>query len=128
MTTGKFDVYGDGWVSYEGDRADALAEYQSWISADYANNAYAQTGWIAAYFFCEGLRRCEGQELTWASYMAAMESAPIQNPFGGEINYADGLRAGTQEMNLSKINKDTATGWEVVFGLESIDSILSSSK
>lgn len=126
---GKFDVYGNGWVSYEDFRADNLALYSEWVSKidpSYANNAYAQTGWIAAYFFCEGLHRIEGQDITWENYMAAMESAPIQNPFGGQIDYSNGTRAGTQEMNLSKINMDSpnGTGWEVVYGLASMDSIL----
>ncbi|SMC40046.1 ABC transporter substrate-binding protein [Papillibacter cinnamivorans] len=121
---GKFDVYGSGWVSYEGERADALAEYQAHIADDYDNNAYAQTGWIAAYFFCEGLRRLEGQPVTWASYMEALQSAPIQNPFGGEIDYANGLRAGTQEMNLSKVDSSSSTGWTVVYPLENVDTIL----
>jgi branched-chain amino acid transport system substrate-binding protein len=125
---GKFDVYGDGWVSYEDFRAENLAEYQKWISADYANNAYAQTGWIAAAFFCEGLKRLNdnGQEVTWTNYMKAMEASPLQNPFGGTITYADGLRAGTQEMNLSKINGSQPTGWELVDGLRSMSELAAS--
>jgi len=125
---GKFDVYGDGWVSYEDFRADNLAKYQKWISADYANNAYAQTGWIAAAFFCEGLQRlaANGQAVTWTNYMKAMEASPLQNPFGGSINYANGLRAGTQEMNLSKINASQPTGWELVDGLRSMSELASS--
>jgi len=128
---GKFDVYGNGWVSYEDFRTENLDEYVEWVSKidpAYANNAYAQTGWIAAHFFCEGLRRIEGKDITWENYMAAMESAPVQNPFGGQIDYAGGTRAGTQEMNLSKININAAngTGWELVYGLDSMDSILNS--
>lgn len=123
---GKFDVYGNGWVAYDGTRADNLAQYMEYAPDEYAMNAYAQTGWIAAHFFCEGLRRCEGEVLTWDAYMKAMEAGVIQNPFGGQIDFSNGTRAGTQEMNLSKINAaaDTGTGWEVVFGLESIESIL----
>lgn len=120
----KFDVYGNGWVSYAGERAATLAEYQAHIAADYANNTYAQTGWIAAYFFCEGLRRCEGKALTWENYMAALEETPIQNPFGGQIDYANGMRAGTQEMNLSKINAAESTGWELVYELEGIKDLI----
>ncbi len=125
---GKFDVYGDGWVSYEDFRADNLKEYQKWISAEYANNAYAQTGWIAAAFFCDGLQRLKdnGQDVTWTNYMKAMEASPLQNPFGGTINYADGLRAGTQEMNLSKINASQPTGWELVDGLRSMSELAAS--
>lgn len=121
---GKFDVYGNGWVSYEGDRMDNLAMYQSYISEEYANNPYAQTGWIAGYFFCEGLRRLEGKEVSWATYMEALEESPIQNPFGGYIDYANGTRAGTQEMNLSKVKAGEVNGWEFVYGLESMSTIL----
>jgi branched-chain amino acid transport system substrate-binding protein len=121
---GKFDVYGNGWVSFEGDR---MAELQKFAAAapDYATNAFAMTGWIAAHFFTEGLRRLEANEvITWEKYMDAMESAAIQNPFGGEIDFGNGLRAGTQEMNLSKVDSTAPTKWAVVDGLKSIDSLL----
>jgi branched-chain amino acid transport system substrate-binding protein len=121
---GKFDVYGNGWVSFEGDR---MAELQKFAAAapDYATNAFAMTGWIAAHFFTEGLRRLEANEvITWEKYLDAMESAAIQNPFGGEIDFGNGLRAGTQEMNLSKVDPTAPTKWAVVDGLKSIDSLL----
>lgn len=121
---GKFDVYGDGWVSFEGERAQALEEYAAALP-EYADNAYAMTGWIAASFFVEGLRRLEeGEVVTWEKYIDAMESAPINNPFGGSIDFGNGLRAGTQEMNLSKMNPDTPTKWEVVDGLKSMKELL----
>ena len=127
---GKFDVYGNGWVAY--DDADALALYQEWVSKideSYTMNAYAQTGWIAAHFFCEGLRRIEGQDITWENYMNALETGGyIQNPFGGKIDYANGVRAGTQEMNLAKINPDVDGGWELVDGLQSMESLLAAAK
>lgn len=123
---GKFDVYGNGWVAY--DDQEALALYQEWVSKideSYNMNAYAQTGWIAAHFFCEGLRRIEGQDITWENYMDALENGGyIQNPFGGKVDYANGNRAGTQEMNLSKINPDVEGGWELVDGLQSMDALL----
>ncbi len=120
---GKFDVYGNGWVSFEGERAKALEEFSK-FTIGYETNVYAMTGWIAAHFFVEGLKRVDGV-ITWENYMDALESAPIVNPFGGEINYADGLRAGTQEMNLSKIDPENKDGaWLPVKDLASIDSIL----
>ncbi len=120
---GKFDVYGNGWVSFEGERAKALEEFSK-FTVGYETNVYAMTGWIAAHFFVEGLKRVVGV-ITWENYMDALESAPIINPFGGEINYADGLRAGTQEMNLSKIDPENKDGaWLPVKDLASIDSIL----
>ena len=121
---GKFDVYGNGWVSFEGDR---MAELQKFAAAapDYAANAYAMTGWIAAHFFTEGLRRLEEDDvITWEKYMDAMESEAIQNPFGGSIDFGNGLRAGTQEMNLSKVDATAPTHWAVVDGLKSIDALL----
>ena len=121
---GKFDVYGNGWVSYEDDRADNLALFQKWVAADYKDNVYAQTGWIAAAFFCEGVKRVSdsGEALTWTSYMKALESAPIQNPFGGTIDYSNGKRLGTQVMNLSKITADGK--WELVDGLKAMNELL----
>lgn len=57
--------------------------------------------------------------------MDALESAPIKNPFGGIIDYAGGKRAGTQEMNLSKVaTVNGAAGWEPVDGLKSMDVLL----
>ena len=119
---GKFDVYGLGWVDLVAN-ADSLAAFAEW-APDYATNVYAMTGWIAGHFFVEGLKRVEGT-VTWDKYMDALENAPIKNPFGGEINYAGGLRAGTQEMNLSKVGLvENAPGWVPVDGLQSMDSLL----
>lgn len=121
---GQFDVYGNGWVSFEGDRAAELQKYAAALP-EYASNAFAMTGWIAAHFFVEGLRRLEGEEvITWEDYMDAMESAPIDNPFGGFIDFGNGMRAGTQEMNLSKVNPNEVTRWEVVDGLRSMSDLL----
>ena len=130
---GKFDVYGNGWVAFDAAHADALALYQANIDASYALNAYAITGWIAAYYFVEGLKRLEGKVVNWENYIEAMEEAPITNPFGGVIDYADGARMGTQEMNLSKAVLNPAWDgvdatkkgiWTAEKGLEGIDSIL----
>lgn len=122
---GKFDVYGNGWVDLLSDEsAKNLKDYQANIAPEYANNVYAITGWIAAHFFTEGLKRVDGT-ITWEKYMDALESAPIKNPFGGTIDYKDGLRAGTQEMNLSKVNQTNMEGaWDVVKPLASMDEIL----
>lgn len=120
---GKFDVYGNGWVSFEGERAKALEEFSKYC-VGYETNVYAMTGWIAAHFFVEGLNRVEGT-ITWDKYMDALESAPIANPFGGLIDYSNGLRAGTQEMNLSKIDPTNKDGlWLPVKDLQTIESII----
>lgn len=122
--SGKFDIYGNAWVDMT---KPEMESYRKWIketsNEDLSSNAYALTGWIAAHFFVEGLKRVEG-DLTWESYMNALESAPIHNPFGGEIDYSNGKRLGTQQMSLSKMNPDTAQGWEPYLGFKGIDEIL----
>ena len=123
---GKFDVYVSSWKTRDDAHADDVELFKKWVDDDYENNADAESGWIAAHVFCEGLRRLEGKTVTWEAYMAALESAPIDVPFGGSISFADGRRAGVEEMLLSKCNLDDAsgTGWEVVYPMASMDSIL----
>ena len=41
----------------------------------------------------------------------------------GWVSY-EGERAGTQEMNLSKVDSSSSTGWTVVYPLENVDTIL----
>jgi len=126
--SGKFNVYGLGWVDYTSSIAqESLKDYQAQIDPQYAMNAYAQTGWIASYFFCEGLRRVGSGPLTWDTYMKALESSPIQNPFGGVIDYSNGKRLGTQEMNLSKVvTKSDANpaGWQQEEPLQGVNALL----
>lgn len=120
---GKFEVYGNGWVDLASDESQTnLALMNEWIVDDYDNNVYAMTGWIAGHFFTEGMERLGEETPTWEAYLDAMESEPIDNPFGGQINYAEGQRVGTQEMNLSRIA--AADSWEAVEPLTSIEEIL----
>lgn len=123
---GKFNVYGNGWVSFTQESSLAelpiYSEHVSKIDASYALNPYAITGWIAAHFFTEGLRRVGENTLTWDAYIDAMESAPINNPFGGVIDFGNGLRAGTDVMNLSKV--DSVNSWTEVKPLQSVEEIL----
>lgn len=121
---GSFDIYANAWVDMT---KPAINDYREWIAKvsdeDLSSNAYAMTGWIAAHFFIEGLKRVEG-DLTWESYMDAIESAPIQNPFGGAIDFSDGKRLGTQSMALLKMNAEAAAGWEGFLDFKSLDEIL----
>ncbi|SHI93732.1 ABC-type branched-chain amino acid transport system, substrate-binding protein [Geosporobacter subterraneus DSM 17957] len=121
---GKFDIFGNAWVDMS---KPEIENYRKWIKEtskeDLSSNAYAMTGWIAAHFFTEGLKRVDG-DLTWESYMNALESAPIQNPFGGTIDFSEGKRLGTQQMSLSKMNPSAASGWESYIGFKGIDEIL----
>lgn len=123
---GKFDVLGNGWVSMTQDKSlEEMAVYAEYIDEEFALNAYAMTGWIAAHFFTEGLRNMDPNEtITWEGYMDALESKPIDNPFGGSIDFSDGKRYGTDVMNLSKIDPTQPAGWLEVKPLESISDIL----
>ncbi len=120
---GKFQIYAPGWLNYEDERADNLDEASEWLG-DYAMNGYAHCGWIGAHFFVEGLKRLEGEDITWEAYVEAMESAPITIPFGGTVDYSDGQRLGTQEMSLYEIDMTSATGWREIDGLKSIEELL----
>ena len=128
MKTEGAGIYGLGWV----DTTDLTTEsfvnfykYMAEVGATEADmNAFAMTGWIAGSVFCQGLERT-GKDLTWATFMDAMESAPIVNPFGGEVDFSNGQRKGTTEMNLSKMDDTAASGWTLIIPIKSIDDILS---
>lgn len=120
---GKFEVYGNGWVDLtSGARAENLALFQKNISEEYALNPYAITGWIAAHFFVEGLVEMGEETPSWENYMNALESKPIENPFGGTVDFTNGQRKGTTMMNLSVISSNQ--GWSEVKPLESVTDIL----
>lgn len=129
-----FEILGNGWVDFTQPTAvEELKTYTQYMPEELHANAYAITGWIAGLFFTEGLRNIpEGTEITWESYMDALESKPIINPFGGEIDFSDGKRLGTTVMNLSKVNpalieqvgETVSGGWEEVKPLQSMDEIL----
>lgn len=120
---GNFDVLGNGWVDVSSEESvKNMTEMNKWLPDEYKNNVYAMTGWIAASFFTEGLERVGEEPLTWENYISAMEKEPINNPFGGSVDFAKGKRTGTQEMNLSKIA--SAIEWESLEPLTSIEDIL----
>jgi len=127
---GKFDMYVSSWKIRDDVHADDVALFNQWVDKEHVDNADAESGWIAAHVFCEGLRRLEGKEVTWESYMKALESAPIEIPFGGSISFADGARTGVSSMQLSKCNLDdpSGTGWELVHPFATMDEIINGAK
>lgn len=78
-----------------GDYANAFA---------YSYDSYALAGYIAGYMFIQGLERLEAAEveLTWGNYYNAMEIEEVDIPMGGTVNYANGRRAGIQDLALNK--------------------------
>lgn len=120
---GNFNLYGNGWVNFDAENSEADRElFVKWISEKYAKNQYAYAGWIAASFFSEGLRRVGDAPLNWENYISAMESVPVKNPFGGEIDFSNGRREGTTVMNLSKVTSEKT--WKQIAGFQSIAKIL----
>jgi ABC-type branched-subunit amino acid transport system substrate-binding protein len=120
-----FDVYALGWVDMHDTQTVDL--FGRWMEPEYASIAYAMYGWIAAHFFCEGLYRIAGEDITWENYMAAMERGPINIPFGGACDYSGGNRWGAQDMNLQRAipaSPDFPTGWEEVSPMTRVDALL----
>ena len=70
----------------------------------YSYDSYALAGYIAGFMFIQGLERLEAAEveLTWGNYYNAMEIEEVDIPMGGTVNYANGRRAGIQDLALNK--------------------------
>lgn len=100
-----FPLYASAWVNiFEEDGVTLNSGYLEFAQQvpDLADNSFAMAGWIAAHFFVEGLNRVGENPLTWKSFVEAMESAPVENPMGGIVDFANGRRTGTQSMALLK--------------------------
>lgn len=125
---GKFDLYSSSWKSRTGVYAADFELFAEWVDPTYVNNTDAESGWVAAHVFCEGLKRLVGEEVTWESYMKALEEAPIDIPFGGEISFANGARKGVSDMLLSKVDPTVDGGWKVVYDMASMEDIIAGKK
>ena len=130
-----FDIYTNAWVDIvsEAGQADlvqfatAIANASFLSEAEktaYAGNSYAIAGYIAAINFIDGLKRVEesGKELTWESFIKAMESAPLNIPMGGTVDFSDGKRWGIDSMSLLKYNPTTDL-FEQVRPIETLSEI-----
>jgi len=105
-----------------------MTEYQYWVAQvsneDFSVNSFAMTGWIAAHFFSEGLRRTPADNINWETFIRAMEEAPIQNPFGPAVDFSNGSRVGTQDLSLLRLDSDAVIGWEFYLPFMNITEIL----
>jgi branched-chain amino acid transport system substrate-binding protein len=120
----QYPVYASSWVDMT---RPEMEDFRHWVAQvsneDLSNNSFAMTGWIAMSMFVEGLERA-GRDLTWASFINAMESAPVQNPFGPAIDFANGSRVGTNDLALIRMNGNEAAGWEGFLPFMGIQEIL----
>ena len=124
---GQFDVYISTWKRVDEELyPEQSALFKEYIPQEYLGNADAESGWMGGYMVCTGLNRLVGQELTWDSFIEAMESEPIDVPFSATIDYSNGRRLGVDSMLLSKCNMDdpSGTGWEVVYPTASISELI----
>lgn len=131
----QFNLYANAWIDImdpEGEMgfSDAYWDFATTVDAEWAANAFAMAGWIAAHFFVEGLKRVGEAELTWDSFIEAMESEPVEIPFGGIVDFADGRRVGTQAMALLKATvgvdeeEEPVYEWLTIREIDDIESIL----
>jgi branched-chain amino acid transport system substrate-binding protein len=113
-------IYTNAWVDVFSTKGQAdVAAFVATISqADlpeatktaYYSNSFAIAGYIAATVFIEGLTRVGANELTWKSYIAAMENGPISIPMGGTVDFSNGHRWGIAAMSLLKYGYSTVQG------------------
>lgn len=128
-----FDIYANAWLDITSTQGQVdVAEFVSIMTAAdqlaYAGNAFAIAGYIAAYIFVQGLERVGSNELTWKTYIEAMESAPISIPMGGTADFSDGKRWGVTSMALLKLTSNTVNNanvysWVKARDIQSIDQI-----
>lgn len=108
-----FDFYTNAWLDVTSEaNADDLAEFAlainnaSFLTAqeknDYLVNAFAYAGYVAAKVFLVGLERVGTNELTWETYIKALESSPVDIPMGGFMDFSNGMRHGITDMSLLK--------------------------
>lgn len=142
------DIYGGAWViiddsADERQKADllrfiAICDWGvekgiiSRSTADsYLISAYAMSSFIALDVFMTGIDRLADKEITREAFLEAMESAPINVPISGGVNYANGQRIGLDGMSFVKYVRPTEAGAAAstgtfvnVIGMQSIDQIL----
>lgn len=134
-TNYSFDIYTNAWVDILSDEGQAAAlEFVAAIyaasflneteKADMAVNSFAIAGYIAAINFIDGLKRVEekGVELTWESFIKAMEEGPLNIPMGGTVDFSDGKRWGIDSMSLLRYDGETGA-FVLVQPIETLEQI-----
>jgi ABC-type branched-subunit amino acid transport system substrate-binding protein len=128
-----FPMYANAWLDIvdpngQSGFSDAYWAFATDMTAaghaDYAANAFAMAGYIAASIFVEGLNRVDDGLLTWETYIDAMESAEINVPMGGVVDFTEGKRWGIASMALLQLdNSGEAPQWAKVRNIETIQDI-----
>lgn len=139
------DIYGGAWVVIDAaaqteQQAAEIAEFlavltwgveKGYISEDdayaYGGSAYSMSSYIALKVFMEGMDRLADQEITREAFLEAMESARVNVPISGGVDYSNGQRIGLDGMAFAKFNKgytDAFDAFTTVDGMRSIPELL----
>lgn len=135
--TYSFDMYANAWVDMAKNAGADLATFVADIEAFKPDAptglflpgiAYAIAGYIAAKVFVDGLERVGEGELTWETYIAALEDGPIDIPMGGTVDFSDGKRWGIASMALLKLEIVENEGvkspsWAALKPIETLETI-----
>jgi len=109
-------IYGLGYLLPDTSTEEwaTFIKYMEQVGEGDLANTFGLSGWVAAHYFVEGLRRVGDDELSWDNYMSALEESPVKTPFGGEIDFSNGQRLGSSEMFLQKMDPSVELGWTPV--------------
>ncbi|MBE0701473.1 MAG: ABC transporter substrate-binding protein, partial [Acholeplasmataceae bacterium] len=134
-----FNLFGNAWIDISYPEVPDAPYYgfspAYWAFAtvmttggfpQYAADPYAMAGYIAAQIFIEGLVRVDEDELTWKTFITAMESEPIEIPMGGTVDFGGGKRWGVAAMSLLQYHPttgETAPRWAKIRDIQTIDEI-----
>ena len=120
----KFSIYAGAWLVQDDEQV--IDSFRSDMEAagysQYAGDNFAFCGWITAQILCDGLTRVGEGELTWETFIKALESEKIKIPLGGYIDFSNGKRIGTESMALYKIDAK-CENWILVKSMQELDDI-----
>ncbi|MBN2795980.1 MAG: ABC transporter substrate-binding protein, partial [Clostridia bacterium] len=86
-------------------------------------NPYAMAGYVAAHTFVTILERVDLDTVTWESFIEAAESAPIDLPLAGSIDWSDGNRTGLSTLALTRLVYAPQLTFSKIRDLEDIDQV-----
>jgi len=121
-----FPIYATAWldvVTHINDALDFIAGMEEFGQPELAASAFAMAGWIAGSTFVQGLRATDPDNVTWESFIDAMENTRINLPMAGVMDFSNGRRTGTEDLALLRANM-AVSEWEAIHGLESLDAIM----
>ena len=111
------------WGDFVNDmNSSDLSEGQTTAKSLWAN-PYAMAGYVAAHTFVSILDRVDLDEVTWESFIEAAESAPIDLPLAGVIDWADGNRTGLSTLALTRLVYAPQLTFSKIRDLEDIDAV-----